>query len=295
MGPVTPNQLLGVLVAILLTPTVFLLIKSYLRTRITDYLIFASFLFFAGFALIADPLASSTNLLIFYQLHHISIDSAVFSISLHASRVIWSKIPKLFLILSSGYYLFLFVLTMSWHLMIQPDVGKFLFFDIKHSYSSYFPLGAGLTIGNVIIYSTAFRYFGEIYRTIIILFLVWAYIKIKPVETSPRIIWAKRLWIISWLFVLIHAFSLFPWTNITDVVSIFLIISGVLIVFITLTIPEALLISHIQVYRLLKVYDSISKTDKTKYLSMVDQNKRLFDYLQSIQHEFENYNNEKNN
>ncbi|OLS24201.1 MAG: hypothetical protein HeimC3_21000 [Candidatus Heimdallarchaeota archaeon LC_3] len=293
MQIITINQWLGVLIAFTTLPPIYLLLKKYKISRIDDYLLFALF-FISGFTiLITDPIAGFTNKLFFYQLHHIAIDIGYLILFIHALRTIWKSPPVIYRAIGYGWFMILFILTLLWRVMEQPEIANVILFDLPHTFSSYFPLGAGLELDNgVIIYSTAFRYLGEFYRIYTLLFLLFAYVNISPLKETKVVMRAKNLWIICWLFILIHAISMF-FTSITDIVSIFLLGSGIIIVYISLFIPEGVLISYIQITRLLNIYDAISNEETEKYLSIQENNEQIFTYLQTIDVEKILFNNGK--
>ena len=115
MIELTSDQMMGLFLAFIgIFPSIFLL-RLYLETKITDYLLFGLF-FLDGIAvLILDPLAGIENQLIFYQAHHICIDTAFLILFIHACRMIWKKIPRKILALGIGYYLLLFVMSFCGH------------------------------------------------------------------------------------------------------------------------------------------------------------------------------------
>lgn len=242
-----------------------LLIRLYFQTKITDYLLFGLFFIFGILVLIFDPLAGVTDLLIFYQLHHFCIDTDFFILFIHACRMAWKKIPRP--VLASGviYYLVLVTMTLLWHKFeapnLQPDNAVVIFFYLPHTFSTYFPNGAGLTFNNVIIYSTGFRYIGEFFRFFSLGFLFYAYyFKTKDIikDADPKIRKARNIWLSIWIMFLLHTISLFPWTEFS-LLGLFLILAGILIFYITFFLPEGLLLSSVQVTRILPLYGFIRK------------------------------------
>ena len=254
---ITINQWLGVIVAILAIIPTIILLSYYKKTLFIDYFLFGMFFLFATIVLFADPLAGLTNILIVYQIHHISIDTAYLLLFLHAVRMRWRRAPRILMFIGITWYLLLFLMTLTWQLMYQPQSAQVVFWYLPHTFSSYYPLGAGLKINGVIIYSTAFRYWGELYRLYSIGVLLYAYITVKPIIHSSKINLAKRLWILIWILLLIHAISLFPWFDFTNIVDIFLIGGGLILAFISIRMPEAILISESQLIRLKELYDKI--------------------------------------
>ncbi|MHA2363781.1 MAG: PAS domain S-box protein [Candidatus Hodarchaeales archaeon] len=283
---ITLNQWLGVFVALLGTITIPILIRQYFKTKIKDYLIFSTFFLSGIIILIADPIAGATDLLIFYQIHHIAIDIAFFLLLLHAIRLMDNRFNSIFWYLGIIWLSLLVFLTLLWSPMIQPETATVLFLDLPHGFSSYYPRGAGLVSADgSIIYSTGFRYIGELYRLYCLGFLLYAYITVKPVLPSERIRRARKLWIIVWIMILIHALSLFPWLNITEDVSIFLIIAGAFMLYLPIKYPEALLISHPQVLRIKELYYKI-QDEKSLGENLGYTAESIFAYLNNIPSDF---------
>lgn len=262
MIELTLNQIIGLIVAVIGIFPSLLLFRLYFKTKMTDYFLFGSFFLAGILVLILDPLAGVMNVLILYQLHHITIDTAYLIIFIHACRMIWKKIPWAVLVLGIGYYLVLFTMTSMWQLQMQPANATVFFLTLPHSFSSYYPYGAGLKINGVLVYSTAYRYIGEFYRIFALIFLFYAYyFKTKPLlkEDDSRIQKARILWLIIWTIFLLHALSLFPWFNLFAFVSFFLIIAAILIFYIAFFLPEGLLLSSVQITRILPLYGFIIK------------------------------------
>jgi hypothetical protein len=158
------------------------------------------------------------------------------------------------------------------------------FFELPHSFSAYWPLGAGLELENgVIIYSTAFRYIGELYRIFSLGLLIFAYVTFHPYDKSEEVGRGKRLWLIVWFFLLLHAISLFPWLNITEIVSIFLLIDGAVLAYILLRMPEYLIISHSQYIRFHKLYETFEDQRIALEKWFIKDDKSFEDFLKVIE------------
>ena len=269
---ITPNQSMGLILAVIgIIPSIILL-KLYFQTKIPDYLLFGLFFIDGIFVLVLDPIAGITDILIFYQLHHISIDTAFLILFIHACRMTWKKIPNKILFMGIGYYLVLFIMTLMWQKFQQPAYATVIFIYLPHSFSTYYPNGAGLMINNVIIYSTAFRYIGEFYRMFALIFLFNAYyFKTKHFlrEADPKIQRARKIWLLIWFMFLLHTISLFPWFEIQDL-GIFLVFSAILIFYISFFLPEGLLLSSVQVTRILPLYKFIKEQAENHPNTTVD-------------------------
>ena len=257
----TLNQTMGLFLAIIGIFPSILLFKLYFQTKISDYFLFGLFFIDGILILILDPIAGLTNLLIFYQLHHISIDTAFFILFIHACRMSWKKIPRVILFIGVGYYIILFMMTLMWQVYTQTPYATVIFLYLPHSFSTYYPNGAGLKINDIVIYSTSYRYIGEFYRLFSLSFLFYAYyFKTRPIikEQDVKIKKARNIWLFIWFLFFLHTLSLFPWFPF-PFVGIFLVIAAVLFFYITFFLPEGLLLSTVQVTRILPLYDFIIK------------------------------------
>ena len=268
----TENELLGLILAFVGIFPSILLLKLYFQTKITDYLLFGLFFLDGIMVLVLDPIAGITNNLIFFQLHHLSIDFAFLLLFIHACRMTWKRIPRSVLFIGFSYYLILLFMTLLWQNFTQPEFANVIFINLPHSFSSYFPEGAGLKYNGIIIYSTAFRYIGEFFRIFSLIFLFNAYyFKSRPylIESDNKIVRARQIWLLIWSLFLLHTLSLifFPYS----LVSIFLVIAAVLIFYITFFLPEGLLISSVQLTRILPLYSFILKqTEKNPHNTTIE-------------------------
>lgn len=287
MIDITINQYLGLITAIAgILPSV-ILIKMYYRTKITDYLLFGLFFCDGILVLIFDVIAGIENQLLFFQLHHWTIDIAYLILFIHACRMVWKKIPRIVLYTGVIYYFILFIMTLLWQVFPQPDYGQFLIpgFYVYHSFSTYFPEGAGLQINGIIIYSTGFRYIGEVYRLFCLSFLLYAYyFKARPFIKSldEKIIKARKIWLFIWILFYLHALSLFfPFDF--SLVGFILVIAGILIFYIAIFLPEGLLLSTVQLTRILPLYNFIiSQSEKNPGNATIESIKSYLEILSKM-------------
>ena len=134
MIELTLNQIMGLFLAFIGIFPSLTLFRLYFQTKITDYFLFGLFFVDGILVLILDPLAGYMNVLILYQLHHISIDTAFLILFIHACRMIWKNVPILVLVVGIGYYLILFTMTVLWQLQMQPRTATLIFLTLPHSF-----------------------------------------------------------------------------------------------------------------------------------------------------------------
>ena len=283
MEVLNTNQQLGVIVAFVALIPAILLFRQYFKTRLPDYLLFAIFFVDGSLTLILDPIAGVTNILIAYQLHHLTIDLAYLLLFIHGSRIIWKKVPRPLLVVTVVWYAALFIMTALWQPMTQPATATFFWIaNIPHTFSTYYPAGAGLTLNGVIIYSTAYRYWGELFRVYVIAILLYAYINVVPVNRTPRILRAKKIWISVWFVFLLDALTLFPILyEFNQFISLILLIAGALMTYIAVFIPEAMVISKVQAQRAFNLYDRLQKASNEEEIEKL-QIESLVMYLKTV-------------
>ncbi len=287
-----PAQILGLVVAFLSIIPAVLLLRQFIKTKIRDYFLFFLFFIDAFVVLTLDVIAGVTKDLLLIQMHHISIDLIYVLLVIHATRIIWKNTPILVLAVTFVWFFGLMIMTLMWSITNPVHYGNWL--GIAHfpvSFSSYafadtgaIGVAAALKFGNTIIYGTQFRVFGDLFRIYAVGFLLYAYITAQPLNPTKEILKAKKIWIVVWVLLLIHAIVLFPPfgdTALATLVGLSLIVAGILITYITLFIPEAILISRVQVQRVFDLYEKLEKASNEEEIEKL-QIESLMLYLKSV-------------
>ncbi len=168
----TVFEILSLIIAFLALIPALIILRQFLQTRLKDYFIVFSIFFSAFITFSFHVIASQTNLLISYQIHHIATNTIYFCIFLHAVRVRWQRVPVVIWYSGIIWFITLILLILFWDLMQQPDDAKVLFWNMPQAFISYSPNGAGLITNNdVIIYSTSFRIIADTYYSLHAFFL----------------------------------------------------------------------------------------------------------------------------
>ena len=287
-----PAQILGLGVAVLSIIPAVLLLHQFQKTKIRDYFLF--FLFFADafVVLTLDVIAGLTKNLFLIQMHHISIDIVYVILTIHATRIIWKDTPALIMVITFVWFFSLAIMTLLWKITPPVTSGNWLgIHDFPISFSSYAfsdsgvpNVAAALSINGMIIYGTQFRIFGDLFRIFAVGLLLIAYTTSEPINPTEKILRAKRIWIVVWTLLLVHAIVLFPpfgSTALASLVGWSLIIAGFLITYISLFIPEAILISRVQVQRLFELYEKLEKASNEEEIEKL-QIESLMLYLKSV-------------
>lgn len=251
---------------IMIIPSTILL-KNYFKTKLIDYLYFALFFIFGSLGLLAVSLSKFYELLILEQLRQWLLVTAIFLLFLHTVKILWDKPPKIIWYSGVIWYALLMFLTFFFKIFDQPDKAKVLFLELPHTFSGTHPFGAGVQTENgIIIISTSFNQLFNLYFLLIMVLLNYAYIKVKPISPTKRIIRAKRLWLVAWISFLIWAVIAIGINFLFEIGNMFILITMIIIAIIAFTIPEAMLISEHQILHAIDLYNRINelRTEKQK-------------------------------
>lgn len=246
-----------------LIPSLILFIQ-YKQLKLGDLLLFSLIFLTASISMFSSFFALETDELVLYQIHNISWVLTYYLLLLHSFRIRWKDEPWQLRYINRIWVVFLILSILLWEKQIQPDRTNVLFFDMPHSHSSYFPMGAGLTISDVTIVSTGHAVLIYLYSLYSIIVFFYAYLTFKPFSKDRRILMIRRLWMVAIsISAIFYTFGL-PWFPRFDLLSIFLILGLVVIAYISLFIPEGMLISHAQILSARPLYNQI-KAEQTVF------------------------------
>ncbi|MCH8907437.1 MAG: hypothetical protein IH840_10145 [Candidatus Heimdallarchaeota archaeon] len=160
---------------------------------------------------------------------------------------------------------------------------------MSRSYASFYPEGAGVSVRGTMIHSASYPLLGDIYRLYVFLLLFYAYWKVEPVQYTPRVVLAKRLWITALILHITYLIATLPDVLLTPNIGLINVASLILITYIMVVMPETILLSRIQLLRAVKMYHKMS------YLEEDDDDKpriKIFgidainEYLRGLPEEF---------
>lgn len=212
-----------------------------------------------------------------------------FFLYIHATQILWDKPPLYHQLVGFGYPSLIIIIILLWDIQTQQSSTSVLFIDMSRSYSTFYPNGAGVTFRGTMIYSTSYRLLGDIYRLYVFLLLFYAYWNVEPVHGTKRVVLAKRLWITAIILHIIYLVVFLPGVSLNPITGLINITSLILITFITVRMPETILLSRVQLLRAVKMYHKIS------YLEEEDDDKptiKIFgidainEYLRGLPEEF---------
>ncbi|MCH8906430.1 MAG: hypothetical protein IH840_05000 [Candidatus Heimdallarchaeota archaeon] len=277
-----PAEYLNLILSILAIIPIVILSLQYRATRIVDYLIFAGFFGWGAIGITFDVVAKHTDSLIIYQIQFYTFFLMDFFIFLYAIRIHWERPPRLLWYIVVIWFLFMTLLILFWEKFQQPSYTTLFIFDIPHSPSTYHPNGAGIKLSEEsVLFSTSYYLLITLNSIFSILLLLYVYVKIIPIQQSPKIGKARKLWISSGILYLVYQVGQLPWIPNYQPLILIILIGLILMSYIAISIPEGLLISHTQVLRANKLYKRI-KSSSFKSYDIRFPKQALIDYMQSL-------------
>ncbi|MCE7734466.1 MAG: hypothetical protein GPJ54_06285 [Candidatus Heimdallarchaeota archaeon] len=265
-----------------LFPT-FVLLRQYRYSRIRDYLFFSFAFFFNSVMQFTFYLIESDAKLIYLQIAYGSQVIFYFLFYLHGSQIEWIRPPKPITIIGWGWALSILILITFWSKLTFEPTETVFFVSMPRSFTSFYPNGAGISIKGHFIHGTSYRVFSDLFRIFVMLLILRAYIRVVPVNETSRIKFAKQLWIIASSLHLIYLFSILPWGITNQWPGILNMISSLLILVIIVFIPEAALISKVQLLRANKLYNKLAYTKLAEKASEVKFGAdSIFNYLENL-------------
>jgi len=259
----------------------WILFSHFRRTKIREFMYFAIFFLNSAIVLASIVLANHFDNLIFYKIHWWGFHISFFVLFLHAKSVGHDFLGRKIYWANIFMFSILMILISLWTRMNQPDKTTFFNFNIPRSFSSYYPSGAGLELKGVIIYSTSFHFFGALYHIFVSLIFLIVYMKVKAIHPTEKIMKSLFLWRLAGFLLLLSWVLILPGLVIHPIVKILPLFSGLLVVYISLFLPEGLLISHSQVVNARILYGLLDIAKDKGKGSQFGINS-LIEYLESI-------------
>ncbi len=265
MAGLTIIQWINIIAAVLILIPTAVSIKHYYRTGIVDFLIFGLFFAMIFLTLSGNVLASITNILFFYQLHYGAWISNTILLLLHVIRMRWGRFQKIAWYIGVVWFSVLAFLIILWKIMLQPETSSFLNLVIPHLYSSYHPSGAGIMIADgLILFSTSHRIICQLFFIYAFCVALYSYLTIKPFVSTDRIILAHKLWIIAIIATVVYFVMSLPWAPQIAFLNALLILTFILIAYIAIRLPEAMIITEVQVHRAIHLYKKVQELTTAK-------------------------------
>lgn len=259
------------------------LIRMFIRTRISEYLLFAIFFIFGSIAGYMVVIVDLTNALIYWKILGISTNATYFVLFLHATRVRWEKPPRLIWYVGLSWFSILVVSILLWQSMDLPDRARVLFWEMPANYSPVTSGGAGLEISdNVYLYASSFSVLGTLFIIFTVCLLLYTYTTLKPVMATKRVNRTRRLWILAFIPLLIFWVNVMPGVGILSntIAPGLVIVLLVLVVYITIFLPESVLITQTQIIRAQSLYRAVLLGD----VGIIDLGKveKISEYIKQL-------------
>ena len=281
------NEILNLLTSVIaLIPTLILLIQ-YKRTKIRDFLLFGIFFLVTSITLVCLAFAIKYPHLLLYQLNWEGFNTVHFILFLHCIGLIEDYPKKIIKYLGYAWYSVLSLFIMNWKIMSQPSNQQIHGFTFHHSFSSYYPHGAGFEYHGYIIYSSSYHVLGALFHIYVYLNFVLVYLRIEPLNPTHEILLAKKLWIWGAIIGMIAWIAILPGLLYSPWIKLLPLISAVIVAYIVLRIPEAMLISYTQVLRASFLYSEIHSKALGSYSPSYSM-ERIIDYLNHLPSEILN-------
>ena len=291
MAVLTIDEWLVIIIGLISLIPSLILLKQYLKTFVVDFLLFSGVFLSVTVTCFSSIFADTTDLLIFFQLHRWALVFTFLFFFLHGSRVLWTRTPTIIWYIGIIWFAILIFLICFWEIMPQDDSAFVLFMEMPHGPNQFHPKGAGLqTLGGVIINSSSHRLLSDLYSLYTAGILGYTYIRIKPIHSTKKIVFTKRLWIIIWSLVFVYGVLGLPWvfsffssmiSSFSTIRFLLILVAEVLSAFIAIIIPESMLISQTQVLRAQKLYKHVQHFHTEQEIKEFGM-ESLVEYLKNI-------------
>ncbi|MFX0116452.1 MAG: hypothetical protein ACFFB3_18015 [Candidatus Hodarchaeota archaeon] len=278
------------LVSLIPVPVLY---RLYRRTGVFDYLLFAGMFFAFAWSIFFVSLAKNDNVLIFWQLRHILLYVTYLLMFFHAVRIRYPKLLDSKMLTSSVtiWFIILTIITLFWRSMAS-EKALVLFWEMEpHSIDTSFSLdqpgysaeGAGLAINGRVILSTAHPLLSYGFYFLVACTFLYIYITQEPANPTPRIIAARRLWLLASLmnFAATGLLVFWPLEITTELVKVLVVAELGVISTVALKYPESMLLSHVQLNRALNLYEKVQALSEDYVPAEIGMN-RVIDYLREI-------------
>jgi hypothetical protein len=240
------------------------LLYYYKQTSVIDYFLI-SITFFLGsttvfFRFIGIVFPDSLNELIIQQIIHSLLNTINFVFFIYAVRVKWMKPPKIILYFGIICYLILQLVIFSFELMYLPEQSFVIFTKMQSTEEP--GLGAGYILEDgTLILGTGYNFLLMSYEVFVFSLILYIYVTTPFVVDTDRVRKIQKLWItaislylLRGLITLVYQLSSSDFVDFYSMYSVFLLSSVALVAYIAITHSEAVLLSHIQLFRASKLY-----------------------------------------
>lgn len=261
----------------------------YRRTAVLDYLLISGTFFFGAFANLFLYLIIDTNLsnpLLLMKANHWCLATVYLLFYIYSIRIRWEKLPRILASLGFIWYVLLVLLIAGYKVIPEMSTRDVLGIEMVHL--GNLPLEVGISWNNVFIMGGGYHFLLLLFRilafTLILVFYLTTDFALKSRKIKIlHIIWviAISMYITPPLLELGHLLSLWNIQNLTSVSQAIVLLSILLVIYITVINSEAILLTHIQLLRAAKLYTTIEALETYEDVKKFGMNS-LVRYMKSI-------------
>ncbi len=284
MYSITPWQWLVVIQGFLAFIPAFVLLKHYRRTSMNDYLIFMGVFISVPFLTSSVILAGLTDKLIFHQLTFWMLSIIFLLLFLHAVRIVWVHTPRIIWFTGIIWFMILVLLITFWELMPQqPDRATVLFWKMSFTQYDHYPDGAGIsTDSGIYIFTTQHAILFWLYGIFSACLVIYAYITTDLILPTKEIRKAKYILILAYIvFFIWMIIIILPLGFNLHYIDSLSFVTLFIMAYVSIFIPEAMLISHAQLLRVHELYKKVQSLENENEIEEFGM-ERLTEYLKLL-------------
>ncbi|MHA2248369.1 MAG: hypothetical protein ACXADY_25705 [Candidatus Hodarchaeales archaeon] len=279
-------------IALLCLIPAYLFFVYFRRTNLADFGIYTGMWLFGltlQFGKVAQKIAPTT--IIIQQISDSCNIIFWFLVFLYAIRMKWEYPPRSLWYFGIIWFSFMQLTILMYEVVQLPNSGVVLFIEMR-KFLDFIPydIGIGLITQNgVIIMARGFQFLAVVYRLFALLLFIFVHLTVEPAIQDSRINLAKKLWVVAALLacfrpILIIGHSLKIWTVTSSIVNLATLAGMLMIAYVAIRYPEALLLTHVQLIRAYNFYKKI-KASKSTIPTAGYRFSSIVEYLQKVPEE----------
>jgi len=168
------------------------------------------------------------------------------------------------------------ILILFWHRVSnQPDNIMVVGLSMPYSLQNVnHPQGAAIYLWGHLIYGTSYPMLSDLFFVLVSILFVWTYFRLQPKFITPEVDRAHTLWKLISILLLIYSVLRLSWFRISPMyISVILLLAFILILYISIKLPQGLLMTESQLNWIYDLIIQISEPDN------IVESEDLTDYL----------------
>ena len=276
-------------IALLCLIPAYLFFVYFRRTNIADFGIYTGMWLFGltlQFGKVAQKIAPTT--IIVQQISDSCNILFFFLVFLYAVRMKWEHPPRVLWYSGIIWFSFMQLIILMYEVVQLPDSGFLLFFEMQ-KFVDFIPQDRGIgliTQNGVIVMARGYQFLAVCFRLFALLLFIFVHMTVEPATRDSRIDFARKLWILAAslacirpLLLIGHIFKL--WTVTPTIINLSTLAGMVMIAYVTIRYPEALLLTQVQLVRAYNFYTKL-KVSKSSISTTGYRFSSIVEYLQKI-------------